>query len=87
MYTEILSNTNRESIQVLWTNRQFGKIPKKELHRNTEHHEPVRAFRCSGRQFGKIPKKELHRNTERHEPGKHSGALDELREYTGAQDE
>jgi hypothetical protein len=40
MYTEILSNTNRESIQVLWTNRQFGKIPKKELHRNTEQHEP-----------------------------------------------
>ena len=58
-YTEILSNTNRESIQVLWTNRQFGKIPKKELHRNTEQHEP----------------------------GKHSGALGELGEYSGAQDE
>ena len=45
---------------------------QKELHRNTEQHEPGEHSGALDEQaeFGKIPKKELHRNTEQHEPGR-----------------
>ena len=61
---------------------------QKELHRNTEQHEPGEHSGALDEQaeFGKIPKKELHRNIEQREPREPSGALDELGEYSGALD-